>query len=392
MQSATVEWFSSKKGYGVVQLRTGDEAFVHRTSIPGDGYLWLAKGESVLVETYLEGEGLKVTRLEFLPSRRQGTIESFEHGTGYIRDEYSGERYFFHWSNVLTNGQRAYFEPGDEVYFYIGEREGRPQAKHVKKRDPRNKFERFAFIHDDRYESLAALAEPEDWTLKIDEDGADLESDSFRLLRNYVKYTFLRLEDEDKVAFGESVDGDRLAAFNTGLVTPLQQEIYGLFSFAGPGGVYEWIFIDWVRDSDNRLAGAFSPRPQLAQYWSNPMDLYFDPSLPLILDPQHFVQDNIDRYPPMFQSNQALAVAATNAAKDAAVARARRNYKTAIPMYHRGEVELMLPLSLDGSGTAQLALLVRRVGNEYLGETVLTLSQALNNARLLARPDRDWLR
>lgn len=50
-----------------------------------------------------------------------------------------------------------------------------------------------------------------------------------------------------------------------------------------------------------------------------------------------------------------------------------------------------LPLALRGTAEAQLALVVRRVGNEYHGETVLPLAAALKNARLLARPDRDWL-
>ncbi len=79
------------------------------------------------------------------------------------------------------------------------------------------------------------------------------------------------------------------------------------------------------------------------------------------------------------------------AAVEAVKQRARRNYKTAVPQLHRGEIQLVLPLSLDGSGAAHLALVIRRAGNDYIGETILPLSWAVQNARLLARPDRDWL-
>jgi hypothetical protein len=40
---------------------------------------------------------------------------------------------------------------------------------------------------------------------------------------------------------------------------------------------------------------------------------------------------------------------------------------------------------------ADLALVVNRDENSYVAHTVLTLDQAFNNARLLAKPDREWL-
>jgi hypothetical protein len=40
---------------------------------------------------------------------------------------------------------------------------------------------------------------------------------------------------------------------------------------------------------------------------------------------------------------------------------------------------------------ADLALVIHRDGNVYTGETVLTIDQAYNNARLLAKPDTEWL-
>jgi hypothetical protein len=40
---------------------------------------------------------------------------------------------------------------------------------------------------------------------------------------------------------------------------------------------------------------------------------------------------------------------------------------------------------------ADLALVVARENEVYRASTVLTLDMAFNNARLIARPDREWL-
>ena len=54
-------------------------------------------------------------------------------------------------------------------------------------------------------------------------------------------------------------------------------------------------------------------------------------------------------------------------------------------------MQLLLPLCLLKPDVADLALVVARVGDAYHGSTVLTLDMAYNNARLLARPDSEWL-
>ena len=71
--------------------------------------------------------------------------------------------------------------------------------------------------------------------------------------------------------------------------------------------------------------------------------------------------------------------------------RAKRNYKTAIPQYYNGNIQLLLPLSLTDPAKADLALAVERFNDFYRAATCLTLDMAYNNARQLARPDRDWL-
>ena len=67
------------------------------------------------------------------------------------------------------------------------------------------------------------------------------------------------------------------------------------------------------------------------------------------------------------------------------------NYKLAIPQYYNNQIQLLLPLYLLGNETPDLALAVTKVGDRYQGHTCLTLDMAYNNARLIAKPESNWL-
>lgn len=77
-----------------------------------------------------------------------------------------------------------------------------------------------------------------------------------------------------------------------------------------------------------------------------------------------------------------------------AVQRVRRNYRTAVPFWYptQKRVQLLLPLALTDRERVDLALVVSKEGTRYRGHTVLTMAMAYGNARLLTRPDSDWLR
>lgn len=50
MIKGKVKWFASQKGYGFITLESGDDAFVHQSSIQGDGYRTLDEGQEVECE------------------------------------------------------------------------------------------------------------------------------------------------------------------------------------------------------------------------------------------------------------------------------------------------------------------------------------------------------
>lgn len=50
MAKGKVKWFSNQKGYGFVTLDSGEDVFVHHSSIQGEGYKTLKEGQEVECE------------------------------------------------------------------------------------------------------------------------------------------------------------------------------------------------------------------------------------------------------------------------------------------------------------------------------------------------------
>lgn len=72
----------------------------------------------------------------------------------------------------------------------------------------------------------------------------------------------------------------------------------------------------------------------------------------------------------------------------------RWNFRTAIPSYYprMNAMSLLLPLCLVDELHADAALVVQLMASgNYQGQTILTMEQAYMNARLICRPDSDWL-
>ena len=47
MNTGTVKWFNSEKGYGFISQADGDDVFVHFSAIQGDGFKTLEEGQKV---------------------------------------------------------------------------------------------------------------------------------------------------------------------------------------------------------------------------------------------------------------------------------------------------------------------------------------------------------
>ncbi len=63
MPKGTVKWFNDAKGYGFISQSTGDDVFVHFSSIQGDGFRTLAEGDEVEFELQETERGLQATNV-----------------------------------------------------------------------------------------------------------------------------------------------------------------------------------------------------------------------------------------------------------------------------------------------------------------------------------------
>lgn len=243
----------------------------------------------------------------------------------------------------------------------------------------------FAYIHqiDERLKELAALAEPENWAYATTE-----AEHSNPVLYYYFHYTYERVKDQNKIAVTRD---NAFACFNTGLATTHQEAIYALFSKNREPNREPWRFAKFCRKGENELA-RFPELPEMATYFDDPSVLVYDQRLELRVNTQHIITENRERFPEPFQSMDDYALGVIlKGAIDNAKERVRRNYKVAVPQYYRGQVQLLLPLYLTSPNKADLALLIQKHEGSYRGATCLSLDMAYNNARQLAKPDRDWL-
>lgn len=236
----------------------------------------------------------------------------------------------------------------------------------------------FAYFHerDRSLQELAEMAEKEDWTNPV--------------LFQYLKHTFLRLGEENKIVFSSTEDGE-FACFNTGLVTPLQEQIFAYFVKNKEPEKSPWLFFRWVRESEH-LLNKFENLPEIADYFEDPKFLVYDARMELVVNKEHIIKEHKDRFPPDLQNldNHALSMLLDGAIEHAKK-RVNRNYKTAVPQYYMGRIQLLLPLCIRGPAKADVALVVDHTGDRYRATTILTLSMAYNNARQIAKQDRQWL-
>ena len=64
MPTGKVKWFDDQKGYGfILQDQSGEDVFVHYSSIEGEGYKTLAEGAAVQFEVEKGPKGLKATQV-----------------------------------------------------------------------------------------------------------------------------------------------------------------------------------------------------------------------------------------------------------------------------------------------------------------------------------------
>ena len=66
METGTVKWFNSSKGFGFISREDGDDVFVHFKNIVGEGYLSLDEGNKVEFDVEEGAKGLQATSVKVI--------------------------------------------------------------------------------------------------------------------------------------------------------------------------------------------------------------------------------------------------------------------------------------------------------------------------------------
>lgn len=228
-------------------------------------------------------------------------------------------------------------------------------------------------VNWDKYtNALAEKADKEIWSNKTYPNNG--------ILKNYITHTYKKLKEEKNVIIKPNY-----GLFNTGLFTKYYDPIY---AYSGDNQKIE--FLTGYELSSRGI----EERPPRANYFTKPELLVFDWHFPIDIQFDHILDDekNIQRLPKGFNEKENKICILTGAI-ELMKKRVAANYKLAIPQYFDGKQQLLLPLCLDTDDEQpNLALAVTKLKSCYQGHTCLTLDMAYNNARLIAKPDSQWLR
>ena len=64
MASGKIKWFDNQKGFGFIAQDSGQDVFIHHTSIIGKGYKTFEEGELVTFEILSSDRGLKAHNVQ----------------------------------------------------------------------------------------------------------------------------------------------------------------------------------------------------------------------------------------------------------------------------------------------------------------------------------------
>ena len=240
---------------------------------------------------------------------------------------------------------------------------------------------------------LASIAETEKWTfekIKVEEP--------YKILQNYIVFTYDRLEEEGKLLISD--DKEHLC-MNTGLMTVYHQEIIGLFAKYSGAYDYKWYLIGFFKTSDGNFTKLFDTIPLMADYTQDTQELIYDRHLKIIVQKEHIINDNFERFERAGYNNVQLINALLDDAIKTMELKLARNYKLALPFYYHNtetgekKIQLLAPLYMAGAPVRLAIVLDRRkinTDNHYEAITVIPVDWAYMNSRVIVRPEEEWVK
>lgn len=240
------------------------------------------------------------------------------------------------------------------------------------------------------------------------------------LLQRYLDYWWNIIQEQNLLV----CSGD-LAAFNTGLLTPSWDTIYGILHKGKDGNhqPFSLVAFTTTNTSKGKLLAKLPYLPNRPVFWNSVNQLHYDPSMKHLINLDH-LRDRIERFgfsndflkkiqdpdcevspkDRVFfdclrdhlkkdQSASMILNSAIQGVISQAFKRAEADPFCATACYNprKKEVSLLLPISTGEPEKVDSCLVVTKEGSNYVGSTVLTLTYASANARLMGRVSSSWL-
>lgn len=244
---------------------------------------------------------------------------------------------------------------------------------------------------------LESISLKENWTFKKPQPNKNNAKNP--ILENYIHHTYKRLayeyniSDNNEVKNSKIYNNDNIACLNTGLFTKNYKYIYACFEKNKNNESHlAWVLKGFFEDTDPKLIG-ICKLPVRAEYFSDISDLIYDTKLDLRVNSKHILDNpiNRERIPEKVRDLPTLPIF-FDAAIELAKKKIEANYKVAVPQYYQGKIQFLIPISLLEMEDVDLALTVTKQDGYYTGNTCLTMDMAYNNARLISKPDSEWLK
>lgn len=256
----------------------------------------------------------------------------------------------------------------------------------------------------------------EKWNFKEENYIHHRKKTDFPILQSYLKYVFEKLMDgyhesglnENKIVF----DTERKhAVFNTGLLSNYAREIivggtvFNLkenFTF----NLSNIEIVDSLHEIEDKFNITLEKNPEPVVFYTHIEEITFDASKQISFSNNkmnHIIQDGKSRkrIPEKYAklSDKQIAIQLQSAIDDG-LKIAKRNYKYVVPQYRPnnksedGKIQFLLPIYLDNDFNKEpdFALVLNPSKNFYIPETILELSWAYSNARVICKPDETWLK
>lgn len=233
-----------------------------------------------------------------------------------------------------------------------------------------------------KIKELAEKALPEKWSFE--------DEDDYSILKNYLKYTFNKLQEEDKI-----IETDSYCVFNTGLFSHYYEPIYayGELNRNESIAASRWYFKGFKDTYELGILDIVEEFPERADYFSDPSRLVFNWHLKVNKNYKHILDDlDASNRLPNSIKNSERPLETLKGVIDTAIQKVIANYKLAVPHYYQNKIQLLVPLCFGKDDNPDVALVLDLMKSGYYqATTCLSTQMAYTDARLIAKPESNWL-